>query len=247
MRRLEGITFNDIETLKKRVLFVWNRIPKSFCEKIINKFDKDIISLAKNGKIIKKSKSSYGPYKLSKPKYSDEIENIIYNKKIMEKNLEIKKKLLSKIINKKAKVLRHLKTKKFEKFVLEKISKRRIAKHLISNILNEELDAYQKNIDSLKTKKNELNNSSLDNFFEKLNKNEKESMINIYPNIKIEEDGDDEETEIDSMSDEIQKDIDARIKRIKEPIRKEIKSLILKKIESMEKRKRKKKNLAEIP
>ena len=101
MRKLEGITFNDIESLKKQVLYIWNRIPKSYCEKIINKFDKDIILLAKNGKIIKKSKSSYGPYKLSKPQYPDEIENIIYNKKIMEKNIEIKKKKLSKIIDKK--------------------------------------------------------------------------------------------------------------------------------------------------
>ena len=92
MRRLEGITFNDIESLKKKVLFIWNRIPKSFCEKIINKFDNDINLLAKNGKIVKKSKSSYGPYKLEKPRYPDEIENIIYNKKIMEKNIEIKKK-----------------------------------------------------------------------------------------------------------------------------------------------------------
>ena len=97
--------------------------------------------MAKNGKIVKKSKSSYGPYKLEKPRYPDEIENIIYNKKIMEKNIEIKKKKLSKIIDKKTKALKHLKTKKFHKFVLDEISKQRFTKNLISITLDKELEA----------------------------------------------------------------------------------------------------------
>ena len=110
----------------------------------------------------------------------------------MEKNIEIEKKKLSKIIDKKTKALKHLKTKKFHKFVLDEISKQRFTKNLISITLDEELEAYKKNIDSLISKKKELDNSSLDNFFKKLNKDEKESMINVYQTIKIEENEDEE-------------------------------------------------------
>lgn len=71
--------------------------------KIIEKFNEDITSLVNTGKIINKPKSSYGPYKLSNPRYPDEIENIIYNKKIMMENIQKKKKKLSKLIEKKIK------------------------------------------------------------------------------------------------------------------------------------------------
>ena len=141
--------------------------------------------------------------------------------------------------------MKHLKTKKFHKFVLDEISKQRFTKNLISITLDEELEAYKKNIDSLISKKKELDNSSLDNFFKKLNKDEKESMINVYPTIKIEE-NEDEETEIDSKE-EIEAIIDAPIKKMKNFIRKDIKSLIFKKIESMDNQKKKKKKLAEFP
>ena len=93
--------------------------------------------------------------------------------------------------------------------------------------------------------KKKLDNSSLDNFFKKLNKDEKESMINVYPTIKIEE-NEDEDTEIDSKE-EIEAIIDAPIKKMKNFIRKVIKSLIFKKIESMDNQKKKKKKLAEFP
>ena len=70
-------------------------------------------------------------------------------------------------------------------------------------------------------------------------------MINVYPTIKIEE-NEDEETEIDSKE-EIEAIIDAPIKKMKNFIRKDIKSLIFKKIESMDNQKKKKKKLAEFP
>ena len=62
------------------------------------KINEDISSLVNTGKIINKPKSSYDPYKLLNPRYPDEIENIIYNKKIMMENIKKKKNKLSKLI-----------------------------------------------------------------------------------------------------------------------------------------------------
>lgn len=102
LRKLEGKKFLNFEKLKKEVLFIWNRIPVSFCLKIIEKFNSDIDSLSKTGGI-KKSKaySSYKNYKLASPLYSDNIENIIYNKKKINLVKERKKKALQKFITKK--------------------------------------------------------------------------------------------------------------------------------------------------
>ena len=102
LRKLEGKKFLNLEELKKEVLFIWNRIPVSFCQKIIEKFNSDINSLSKAGGIIKsKAHSSYKNYKLASPLYSDDIENIIYNKKKMNLVIERKKKALQKFISKK--------------------------------------------------------------------------------------------------------------------------------------------------
>ena len=54
LRKLEGKYIKDINQLKKEVLYIWNRIPKSYCEKIVQKFDSDIQKLAKSkGGVIK--------------------------------------------------------------------------------------------------------------------------------------------------------------------------------------------------
>ena len=61
-----------------------NRIPKEYCEKIINRFDEDIELLIKNGGIYKnKNKSAYNPCGLENQKYEDKFENINYNKQKM--------------------------------------------------------------------------------------------------------------------------------------------------------------------
>ena len=120
--------------------------------------------MVNTGKIINKPKSSYGPYKLSNPRYPDEIENIIYNKKIMMKKIKKKKKKLSKLIEKKDKIL-----KKFSKHVLNELSSKfRIinGEKIILGTLNEELESYRKDINYLTDEKKALNDTSLDNFFE---------------------------------------------------------------------------------
>ena len=49
MRKLEGKKIKDLDHLKGGVLYFWNRIPKIYCIKIVDKFNKDIINLIKNG------------------------------------------------------------------------------------------------------------------------------------------------------------------------------------------------------
>ena len=120
------------------------------------KINEDISSLVNTGKIINKPKSSYGLYKLSNPRYPDEIENIIYNKKIMMENIKKKKKKLSKLIEKKDKILKKLETKKFSKHVLNELSSKfRIinGEKIIQGTLNEELESYRKDYTLLMKKR----------------------------------------------------------------------------------------------
>jgi hypothetical protein len=240
LRKLEGIKFNDLDAFKKKVLYIWNRVPKSYCKKIIEKFDEDINSLVNKGKITNKPKSSYGPFKLCKPQYTDEIENIIYNKKVMMENINKKKKEISKQILKKKQILHKLETKKFSNQVYEEISaKHRINKNIILSTLKEELEFYKKDIDSLIEEKKELNDTTTDNFFNKLNQKEKEKLINIYPTINLIE-NDNEETESESLSENIEKIINKPIERQKNKIRKDIKFIISQKISEARKKRTKK-------
>ena len=95
MRKLEGKKIKDLNQLKNEVLYIWNRVPKNYCKKIVEKFDKDINNLIKNsGHLKNKNTSSYNNYKLNYSAYSDKIENIIYNKSRMGKILEKKRKKL---------------------------------------------------------------------------------------------------------------------------------------------------------
>ena len=95
MRKLEGKKIKDLNQLKNEVLYIWNRVPKNYCKKIVEIFDKDINNLIKNSGYLKnKNTSSYNNYKLNYSAYSDKIENIIYNKSRMGKILEKKRKKL---------------------------------------------------------------------------------------------------------------------------------------------------------
>ena len=182
LRKLEGKRFLNLEELKKEVLFIWNRIPVSFCQKIIEKFNSDINSLSKTGGIIKgKAHSSYKNYKLASPLYSDDIENIIYNKKKMNQVIERKKKSLQKFISKKRKIYKKLETKTFSNYVYNEISKkhRTTYNHLILICLKEELEDYKSEIASLENEKKFLKDKTVDDFFNSLKQKEKESLISL--------------------------------------------------------------------
>ena len=74
MRKLEGKKFSNLDDFKNKVLFIWNKFPKKYCEKFVSKFDDAIDLLVKIcGRIKSKTHSSYGPYNLSEPFCSEEI------------------------------------------------------------------------------------------------------------------------------------------------------------------------------
>ena len=240
LSKLEGKKINDLEHLKKEVLYIWNRIPKSFCEKIVQKFDSDIKKLLKSrGGLIKyDSKSSYGPYNLSESQYPDVIENIVYNKNVMSLNIKKKKKMLDKLLGKKRKALKKIKTKEFSKFVIEEICKkyRTSWPNIISKTLEEEISPYEKEIESIEKEKSSLE-LPVEDYFKNLKQKEKEQMINIKTNISMEP-----ETDIESEALDMEKDIEEKlekpIKREKDLIRNTIKELIKRKLETKIRRKK---------
>ena len=243
LRKLEGKKFLNLEELKKEVLFIWNRIPVSFCQKIIEKFNSDINSLSKAGGIIKsKAHSSYKNYKLASPLYSDDIENIIYNKKKMNLVIERKKKALQKFISKKRKIYKKLETKTFSNYVYNEISKkyRTTHNHLILICLKEELEDYKSEIASLENEKNFLKDKTVDDFFNSLKQQEKESLISLENDLNF---TNDIETNFSEKSNEVDQDIeineilDRPLNRIKGTFKKEIKKLIDIKIKTLESKK----------
>ena len=240
LRKLEGIKFDNIDNFKKKVLFIWNRIPKEYCEKIINKFDEDILLLAKNGGHIKtKIKSSYKPYKLESQIYEDHFENIIYNKEKMVTKLNKELNSIQKEIRNKTKIINKINTKAFFSFVVEEIKKkmRTAMKHIIEMVLKEEIRPYQLQLDSLKEKNESLTKFSLETYFNKLPQLEKEKMIDISPKYDTETLDESIITKEESETIEIKNIIDKPFKREKEFVRPEVKRLILNKIN--EKRKKK--------
>ena len=241
LRKLEGKNIKDLNQLKKEVLYIWNRIPKSFCEQIVQKFDSDIkkLSNSKGGSIKYDSKSSYGPYNLSESKYNDIIENIIYNKKVMEMNIKKKKKDTEKLLGKKRKAVKKIETKAFTKFVIAEISEKTKWPSLIHIVLNEEISPYKNEIESLEKEKLNLD-LSIEECFKNLKQKDKEQMINITANASKEEETDvesafnDDDREIEKVLEKIERPL----KREKEKIREMIKTLIKAKIETKKRFKR---------
>ena len=234
LRKLEGKKFQNLEDLKKEVLFIWNRIPISFCEKIIGKFNDDIKLLRKTGGIIRsKPHSSYKNYKLVSPLYSDDLENIIYNKQKMNLIIEKKKKVLQKFISKKRRITKKLESKAFSVHVHNEILKKysTIHENLIDICLKEEIEEFNSEISALENEKKLLKDTTAETFFNSLKQKEKESMINIQGDSEFandletnctEKNEPEREPDIESILDII----DRPMKRIKSAFKKEIKKLI---------------------
>ena len=55
-QKLEGYKFQNLDELKKKILFFWNRIPADYCARICEKFYNDITQIYKTGKLKDKSK-----------------------------------------------------------------------------------------------------------------------------------------------------------------------------------------------
>ena len=203
MRKLEGKNIKDLNQLKNEVLFIWNRIPKIYCQKVVEKFDKDIANIVKNGGHLKNTNtSSYNNYKLKNPAYPDIIENIIFNKSRMQKILEKKRKEAGKILLKKRRRVNKIKSKAFQKAITDEITKKyRVHSDFIKTVLEEEIKPYENDLKSYEKYKTDLNEKSIENYFQDLKQEKKEKMISISE-LYDDCDGNDEETadNIDSDS-----------------------------------------------
>ena len=96
--QLEGKNIKTLEQLKNEIIFIWNRIPESFCKKICDKFIEDLKIVVKTGHRVRGRKSKKDKKEKfvlnKKPLYPDKIENIVYNESCL---LKIKKKEIKKI------------------------------------------------------------------------------------------------------------------------------------------------------
>ena len=244
LRKLEGKKFNDLEDLKKAVLYTWNRVPIDYCKKIMEKFDNDIESLIKNGGnfVKNRSKSSYKSYKLGPNNYQDKIENIIYNKESMEKYFLNKKRNIEKLMKKKSKIINKISSKTFCKNIKGKISKnnRGISSSIIDIVIKEEISPHKIELNELEKKNEKFSNLTADNYFNSLKQTEKEKMISINYN-----NNEDLESELltkeSDIDDEINEILNRPINRQKEIIRKQIKLLIEEKINELKVKKQRKK------
>ena len=197
MRKLEGKKIKDLNQLKNEVLYIWNRVPKNYCKKIVEKFDKDINNLIKSsGHLKNKNTSSYNNYKLNYSAYSDKIENIIYNKSRMGKILEKKKKEAGKLLRIKRRRVNKLKTKAFKASIKNEITKKyRVHSDFISSVINEEIKPYEDDLKSYEKYRAALNEKTVENYFQTLKQEKKEKMISISEIYDDADDNDDETAE----------------------------------------------------
>jgi len=80
-KKLEGYTFKKMDDFRKKIVYEWNRVPVEYCQRICRKFMDDIQQIYKFGRIKEKHHISKGGL-IFKQKgiYTDEIENIVFNK-----------------------------------------------------------------------------------------------------------------------------------------------------------------------
>ena len=142
--QLEGKDLKNIEDLKKYLLFVWNRIPRNYCKKICEKFLYDISIVSKTGyRVSKRRNKRKLKFILNKrPKYSDSIEQIVYNEKSLA---NIKQKQINKIEKKnkiRNKIIKSLKKKAVKEYVKEK------CRTYDEKVFNEVIEEIVKNYES---------------------------------------------------------------------------------------------------
>ena len=100
-QKIEGLKFNDLDELEKKILYFWNWILSNYYQKLFDKFINDINKLYKDGKLgngnnnKKDSRTSFR----KEGEYKDEIENIDYKEIFVEKIIKNKVKFLQKKIN----------------------------------------------------------------------------------------------------------------------------------------------------
>ena len=97
--KLNDYSFNSLEEMTKKLLWIWNRIPKSICRNLVDSFDKKLELLGKKRgeRVNKRNHSSKKTnYSWRNAYYEDNDFAIVYNEKVLENMKKNKIKSLSK-------------------------------------------------------------------------------------------------------------------------------------------------------
>ncbi len=191
-QQLEGYSFKNLDELKIKIIYFWNRIPEEACQNYFNNCFEKINQINKLGitKLINKQgqKKLIGFKKIGK--YNDIIENIVYNREKMEKVKEKKEKIHKKAIDKQDKML-----KKLNQTTFKKLCEKSIKSIYFDECYDEVVKQKTKTIKDLKKKLENLEEMTLDEFFEVLEPKYKDKMICT----NINQDIDSESTRIDEI------------------------------------------------
>ena len=223
--RIQGMKFQNLEELEKKILHEWNRIPQKYCEKIFNKFIKDMESVHKTGNVSQDESGDSRIVFKKNGEYEDKIENIVYNKEFVKKIIKNKIKFYLKKNKIVTNYLKKLANKKFKTQCSQEINVNFFKKSYESLIKDQKSlkKIYEKNIESLKKE-------TVQDFFEKLNQENKQKLIRIDgANINFDESSEetkDDEKIIENIIENVEK---KRIEKGKEEIFNYLKKIMKKK------------------
>ena len=97
--KLNNYSFTSLESMTRKLLWIWNRIPKSICRNLIDSFDKKLELLGKKrGERVNKRKffPKKSNFSWRNAYLEDNNFNIVYNEKILENMKKNKIKSLNK-------------------------------------------------------------------------------------------------------------------------------------------------------
>jgi len=228
---LEGRVIKNIEDLKKKIIFIWNRIPREYCKRICEKFLFDIKIVNKTGHRVNKRRNIRKmKFILSKkPRYKDLVEQIVYNEKSLTK---IKRKEIKRIENKnklRNKIVNALKRKAIKNYV-ERYYKL-FDKKIFDQVIEETAEDYKRFIEINKKRITELKEKNNEEYFKQLTIDQKSKIVGLnIPKIVDEDD----ETEDESKEPEehleaiFKKQLEVKKKATKHYINEFIKNYIIK-------------------
>ena len=97
--KLNHYSFTSLESMTRKLLWIWNRIPRTICRNLVDSFDKKLELLGKKrGERVNKRKHfpKKSNYSWRNPYLEDNKFNIVYNEKILENMKKNKIKSLKK-------------------------------------------------------------------------------------------------------------------------------------------------------
>ena len=195
--KLEGYTFKNMDDFKKKIVYEWNRVPVEYCQRICKKFIDDIQQIYKFGRIKEKHHMSKGLIFKQKGVYTDEIENIVFNKVSLRNVIKYNIRDIKKINKKLKPIIFKLRKLTFRKKIQDELNIESFD-HIYNEILKENEDIYMKN----KSKISKLKRMKLEDYFNSLTKGQQVKLCNLVAryNDEIKYEGIPQETVTRKMS-----------------------------------------------